>query len=130
MVIAIGFEGSANKLGIGIIKDNEILSNLRFTFITLPGQGFKPSDTEAHHRNKILELLKKLSSYLHFSVLQESKLHMTQIDVICFTQGPGMGSPLSTVAFVARMLSIMYNKPLVGVNHCVARTPSKVIFRY
>uniref|UniRef100_A0A6G3MG88 N(6)-L-threonylcarbamoyladenine synthase n=1 Tax=Henneguya salminicola TaxID=69463 RepID=A0A6G3MG88_HENSL len=122
MVIAIGFEGSANKLGIGIIKDNEILSNLRFTFITLPGQGFKPSDTEAHHRNKILELLK--------NVLQESKLHMTQIDVICFTQGPGMGSPLSTVAFVARMLSLMYNKPLVGVNHCVARTPSKVIFRY
>ncbi|PVD20653.1 hypothetical protein C0Q70_18811 [Pomacea canaliculata] len=39
MVIAIGFEGSANKLGIGIIKDGEVLSNPRHTYITPPGQG-------------------------------------------------------------------------------------------
>lgn len=39
MVIAIGFEGSANKLGIGIVKDGEILSNCRRTYITPPGEG-------------------------------------------------------------------------------------------
>ncbi|XP_035720466.1 probable tRNA N6-adenosine threonylcarbamoyltransferase isoform X3 [Vespa mandarinia] len=39
MVIAIGFEGSANKLGIGIIRDDEILSNVRNTYITPPGEG-------------------------------------------------------------------------------------------
>jgi tRNA A37 threonylcarbamoyltransferase TsaD len=39
MVIAIGFEGSANKLGIGIIKDGVVLSNPRHTYITPPGQG-------------------------------------------------------------------------------------------
>lgn len=39
MVIAIGFEGSANKLGIGIIKDGEILANVRVTYITPPGEG-------------------------------------------------------------------------------------------
>lgn len=39
MVISIGFEGSANKLGIGIVKDNEILSNCRRTYITPPGEG-------------------------------------------------------------------------------------------
>lgn len=33
-----------------------------------------------------------------------------------------MGAPLSICAVVARMLSLMWNKPLVGVNHCVART--------
>lgn len=38
-MIAIGFEGSANKLGIGIIKDDEILSNVRHTYITPPGEG-------------------------------------------------------------------------------------------
>ena len=39
MVIAIGFEGSANKLGVGIIKDGVVLSNPRHTYITPPGQG-------------------------------------------------------------------------------------------
>jgi len=42
MVLSIGFEGSANKLGIGIIKDREILSNVRRTFITPPGEGITP----------------------------------------------------------------------------------------
>lgn len=39
MVIAIGFEGSANKLAVGIIRDNEVLSNVRRTYITPPGEG-------------------------------------------------------------------------------------------
>lgn len=39
MTIAIGFEGSANKLGIGIIQDQNILSNIRHTYITPPGEG-------------------------------------------------------------------------------------------
>ena len=38
-------------------------------------------------------------------------------------EGPGMGAPLQTVALVARTLSLMYQKPLVGVNHCVGRAP-------
>ena len=39
MTISIGFEGSANKLGVGIIKDGEVLSNVRTTYITPPGEG-------------------------------------------------------------------------------------------
>jgi hypothetical protein len=32
-----------------------------------------------------------------------------------------MGAPLQSVALVARTLSLLYGKPLVGVNHCVGR---------
>ncbi|XP_053558215.1 tRNA N6-adenosine threonylcarbamoyltransferase isoform X2 [Bombina bombina] len=39
MTIVIGFEGSANKIGVGIIKDGIVLSNPRRTYITPPGQG-------------------------------------------------------------------------------------------
>lgn len=42
--------------------------------------------------------------------------------------GPGMGAPLQTVALVARTLALMYNKPLVGVNHCVGRKSSHALF--
>lgn len=51
MKIALGIEGSANKIGIGILKSNgEILSNPRKTFITPPGTGFLPKETGEHHR--------------------------------------------------------------------------------
>ena len=32
-----------------------------------------------------------------------------------------MGAPLQSVALVARTISLLYGKPLVGVNHCVGR---------
>lgn len=49
------------------------------------------------------------------------------IDVICFTKGPGMGAPLVSVALVARTLAQLWNKPIVGVNHCIAREFRKMI---
>ena len=58
-MIAIGFEGSANKLGIGIVQDGTVLSNVRHTYISPPGQGFMPKDTALHHRHHILSLLKQ-----------------------------------------------------------------------
>lgn len=39
MVVVIGFEGSANKLGVGIICDQHVLSNVRHTYVTPPGEG-------------------------------------------------------------------------------------------
>lgn len=127
--IAIGLEGSANKLGVGIIKhpllaesssgDNshncqvEILSNIRDTYITPPGEGFLPRDTARHHRNWCVRIIKKA---LEQAKINDPKL---DIDVICFTRGPGMGAPLHSVAIAARTCSLIWNVPLVGVNHCV-----------
>ena len=34
--------------------------------------------------------------------------------------GPGMGAPLVTVAVVARTIAQLWNKPIIGVNHCIA----------
>jgi N6-L-threonylcarbamoyladenine synthase len=51
--------------------------------------------------------------------LEHSKVSINEIGCICFTQGPGMGAPLQSTALAARAISLMWNKPLVGVNHCV-----------
>ena len=112
MSISIGFEGSANKLGIGIISDGLILSNLRCTYITPPGHGFQPRFTAIHHRTEIVGLLQRS--------LETAGIDPKQIDCVCYTKGPGMGAPLVTVAVVARTLSQLWGKPLVGVNHCIA----------
>jgi len=111
MTIAIGFEGSANKLGIGIIKDGIVLSNPRHTYITPPGQGFLPRDTAKHHQQHALDVLQK--------ALDEAHLKAEDIDCVCFTKGPGMGAPLVSTAVVARTVAQLWNKPLVAVNHCI-----------
>lgn len=113
MVTAIGFEGSANKLGIGIIRDGEVLSNIRRTYITSLGEGFLPKETANHHKSNILKVLRE--------ALLEASITPNEIDVVCYTKGPGMGAPLATVAIVARTVAQLWNKPILGVNHCIGR---------
>ncbi|KAK9472791.1 glycoprotease family-domain-containing protein [Dipodascopsis tothii] len=120
-MVALGLEGSANKLGVGIIRHAaappgqqgkaEVLANIRDTYVTPPGEGFLPRDTAKHHRQYVVELVRRS--------LETAGVAPAEIDCVCFTQGPGMGAPLQSVAVAARTLALMWNKPLVGVNHCV-----------
>ena len=114
---ALGIEGSANKVGVGLVRYDaaggyRILSNPRKTFVTRAGQGFLPRETAWHHQSHVT-LLVRLA-------LAEAGLAPGGIDVICYTRGPGMGGPLTSCAVAARMLSQLWRVPLVGVNHCVA----------
>jgi N6-L-threonylcarbamoyladenine synthase len=123
MPIALGLEGSANKLGVGLIyhspksqhpsKPSEvrILSNIRHTYHAPPGAGFLPKDTALHHRSHVTELVGQ--------ALREANVALEDVDCICYTKGPGMGAPLQSVALAARTLSLLWGKPLVGVNHCI-----------
>ncbi|CDW55242.1 tRNA threonylcarbamoyladenosine [Trichuris trichiura] len=112
MTVAIGLEGSANKVGVGIVRDGVVLSNPRRTHVAPPGEGFRPRETAVHHRTVILQLVEE--------ALEQSGIEPSQVDVVCYTKGPGMGAPLVTVAIVARTLALVWGKPLLGVNHCVA----------
>lgn len=170
-LLALGLEGSANKLGVGLILHSppsstaqppssssrwtsanpsqdpgtvSILSNIRHTYVTPPGEGFLPSDTARHHKRWIVEVVER--------ALKEGGKTMEDVDVVCFTKGalaggrllrrgwdrdrwlmrvrcvgPGMGAPLQTVALVARTLALMHSKPLVGVNHCVGRQSHSLV---
>lgn len=125
-MIAIGMEGSANKVAIGIIlhptdgSTPQVLANVRHTYNAPPGEGFLPKDTARHHRAWVVKMVK--------AALQEASLSPQDVDCICFTKGPGMGAPLQSVAIAARMMSLLWDKPLVAVNHCVGRM-SLTLFR-
>ncbi|DBA95926.1 TPA: Gcp2p [Trebouxia sp. C0004] len=82
-----------------------------YSYITPPGQGFLPRETAIHHQEHILDLVKE--------ALQIADIKATDISCIAYTKGPGMGGPLLSCAVVARMLSLMWKVPIVGVNHCV-----------
>ena len=63
MVLCIGLEGSANKLGIGIVCDGKVLSNVRHTYVAPLGQGFLPRDTALHHQQHILGETARFTNY-------------------------------------------------------------------
>ncbi|XP_073838443.1 probable tRNA N6-adenosine threonylcarbamoyltransferase Tcs3 [Musca autumnalis] len=111
MVCSLGIEGSANKIGIGIIKNGDVLANVRKTYITPAGEGFLPKETAKHHRDQIIGLVK--------AAIKEAKIQPEELDVICYTKGPGMAPPLMVGAIVARTLALLWQKPLLGVNHCI-----------
>uniref|UniRef100_A0A8C5K5X9 N(6)-L-threonylcarbamoyladenine synthase n=1 Tax=Jaculus jaculus TaxID=51337 RepID=A0A8C5K5X9_JACJA len=111
MPAVLGFEGSANKIGVGVVRDGEVLANPRRTYVTPPGTGFLPADTARHHRAVILDLLQE--------ALTEAGVTSQDVDCIAYTKGPGMGAPLASVAVVARTVAQLWNKPLLGVNHCI-----------
>jgi len=120
-MIAIGLEGSANKLGVGVIshpspnKAPIVLANLRHTYVSPPGEGFLPKDTAKHHRSWVVRLVKR--------AVRQAGLRVKDVDCICYTKGPGMGAPLQSVAVAARTIALLWGleERLVPVNHCVGR---------
>ena len=118
-MLAVGLEGSANKLGVGVILHPPdggkpvVLSNIRHTFVSPPGTGFLPKDTAKHHREWVVSVTEQ--------ALTKAGVCVADIDCICYTKGPGMGAPLVAVAIAARTLALLWNKSLIGVNHCVGR---------
>ena len=79
MPAVLGFEGSANKIGVGVVRDGTVLANPGRTYVTAPGTGFFPGDTARHHRAVILDLLQE--------ALTETGLTSKDIDCIAFTKG-------------------------------------------
>ena len=115
--IVLGIEGSANKVGVGIVQYSPeagtytILSNPRKTFIAPMGHGFLPKQTAWHHQAHVVALVR--------TAITEANITPQQISAIAYTKGPGMGGPLVSCAVAARTLSLLFSIPLLGVNHCV-----------
>ncbi|KAH0570769.1 N6-L-threonylcarbamoyladenine synthase [Spironucleus salmonicida] len=111
-IYTLGLEGSANKLGVAVLCDDIILSNVRHTFVAPTGSGFRPPEVTQHHRSHILALLREALHIAH--------VRMTEINIIAYTRGPGLGGPLAAVLLVAKTLAVRFGIPIQAVNHCVA----------
>ncbi len=114
-MISLGIEGTAHTVGIGIVEDKNdkcmILSNVNKMYKPDKG-GIHPREAANHHARYVSSLINK--------AIEDANIDFDDIDVISFSQGPGLGPCLRTVATAARALSLSLKKPLVGVNHCVA----------
>ncbi len=109
---ALGIESTAHTFGIGIVDEKcNVLANEKAAY-TNPDAGIHPRLAADYHLSNGGRILKQ--------ALEKANLKMSDMDVISFAQGPGLGPCLRVGAITARYLSSKYKKPLLGVNHCVA----------
>jgi N6-L-threonylcarbamoyladenine synthase len=111
-MICLGIESTAHTFGIGIVTDKKkVLANVKDSFTTKTG-GIVPAKTAEHHVEVFDKVIRQ--------ALEQAKLKLKDIDLISFSQSPGIGHTLRIGGLVARTLASLTNKPLVGVNHCIA----------
>jgi N6-L-threonylcarbamoyladenine synthase/protein kinase Bud32 len=111
--VCMGMESTAHTFGIGIMSsDGRILADAGDMYKPEPGKGMVPRDVSEYHT--------KNAAGLVAAALKEAKLTMRDIDVIAFSQGPGMPPSLNVGASLARYISVERKIPFVGVNHPVA----------
>lgn len=84
-LLALGLEGSANKLGVGVVRHNpegsvDVLSNVRHTYVTPPGTGFLPADTARHHRKWLVAVARE-------AITRAGLQSVAECACICYTKG-------------------------------------------
>jgi N6-L-threonylcarbamoyladenine synthase/N6-L-threonylcarbamoyladenine synthase/protein kinase Bud32 len=111
-MLCLGIEGTAHTVGAAIVDSEcNILSNVMRMYRPKKG-GIHPREAANHHAEHIVSLIREAKS--------EAKVQYNDIDLVAFSQGPGLGPCLRTVATAARASSISLDVPIIGVNHCVA----------
>lgn len=110
-MISLGIEGTAEKTGVGIVdSEGNILAMAGKQLFPEKG-GIHPRMAAEHHAEWIPKLIPQ--------ALDEAGITYSDIDLISFSQGPGLGPALRIVATSARSLALSINKPIIGVNHCI-----------
>src|SRR3989304_5228018 len=111
-VLCLGIEGTAHTVGVGIVDETcRVLANVSATVRPETG-GIHPREAGNHPSEKVGPLIAEPAA--------KAGVRLKEIDLVAFSRGPGLGPCLRTVATAARALALTLDKPIVGVNHCVA----------
>lgn len=114
-LLALGIEGTAHTLGVGIVRHTggnvEVLASETDMLRPETG-GIHPREAANHHAQMGPEVLA--------GALARAGVRPSELDLVAFSQGPGLGPCLRTAATLARAFALAARKPLLGVNHSVA----------
>ena len=114
-MICFAIESTAHNFGIGIVSDANgqctILANEKASYTTEQG-GIHPAAAAEQHFANAPRIIR--------AALQKANVSWKDIDVVSFSQGPGLAPCLRVGAIAARTLALWHEKPVLGVNHCVA----------
>ena len=107
----LGIESTADDFGVAILSfEGKILSNANDAYMPKEG-GIHPREAARHHAEVAEKVLAE--------AFEKAAIRPQEINLVAFSQGPGLGPCLRTGATAARALASYLDVPLVGVNHCV-----------
>jgi len=114
MTLILGLEGTAWNLSAALVSEERVIHEAESTYKPLYG-GIHPREAAQHHASELKNVVTQA-----LRGAKEEGFSLNDIDAVAFSQGPGMGPCIRTVATAARALSISLKTPLIGVNHCIA----------
>ncbi|MDH3353047.1 MAG: KEOPS complex N(6)-L-threonylcarbamoyladenine synthase Kae1 [Nanoarchaeota archaeon] len=112
MKYILGIESTAHTFGVAVLDmKGNILSNVKDSYETGEG-GMIPMEVRKHHS--------KVSEGLFKKALAESKIDESDIELIAFSNAPGLAPCLLEGMSFAKKKASQLDTPLIPVNHCVA----------
>jgi len=110
--LCLGIESTAHTWSVGIVDFSGNLRGLVNNMYVPEEGGLHPALVREYHLNNFKNTILK--------ALEEARCTIKDISLIAYSQSPGLGPILRIGALVSRILSQIYEIPIVGVNHCVA----------
>ncbi len=110
-MISLGIETSCDDTAVGIVDGNEILAQVRSSQDRVHSKwgGIVPELASRAHLENMIPVID--------IALRDAKTSIDDIDIISCTYGPGLVGSLLVGIETAKALSLIWEKPLVGVNH-------------
>ena len=118
----LGIESSCDDTGLAIINsDGVIIDHITSSQHEIHAKygGIVPELASRDHVKKFIPLLEIL--------LHKNRMNMNDIDIIAFTNGPGLLGPLLAGASLSKTLGWSNNIPTIEVNHLEAHIYSPMI---
>lgn len=114
-MICLGIESTAHTFSCALVQKNKkngkILSDVRKIYRPPEGQGIHPREASRHHIEN--------SSQVLLECLKSANLKISDIDIISYAAGPGLGPCLRVAGVIARTISSYYKIPIYPVNHAI-----------
>ncbi len=108
----LGVETSCDETSVSVTKDGkEILSNIVLSQIDIHKEygGVVPEIASREHIKGI--------TYVFDQAMKEAKIKYTDLDLVAVTEGPGLIGSLLIGVNAAKVVSLNYNIPIIGVHH-------------
>ncbi len=111
-MVVLGIESTAHTASVGLVNDDATILAVASDMYRPVQGGIHPREAANHHVRVFPGLVER--------ALRDAGVRAREIEAVAFAQGPGLGPCLRAGATVARTLSLLWDRPLVPVNHCVA----------
>jgi len=111
-LICLGIESTAHTFGASVAtSEGLVLADVNQVYKPPLGSGIHPREASRHHGEVAPEVIRRC--------LRDARVDLSQIDLIAFSAGPGLGPALRVGATIARALAVWLNKPLIPVHHAI-----------